>query len=652
MTAIIDLGKRFDPDLTKRRRGDAPGGDWRAWNAANPTHPKDARGRWTDNPIGQAIAQAFSNIRHHRATPEQQILHISDIRAELGDRFPRADVDAELRRLGMPAAAGGDPDVTLIPQSNRKVLTEAQRAGAVSMGNEEKHLLQMRHKDLPAPSRVREDRERMIRQLEDMGLEGSFKGWDPEDVAKARDAAKRLAAAAEGELKARKAAPKKPRATARVTGKPTPAVGSLKDEQGYRADAALIADRSERRHHLAQASRMYGATPQEAMDNTNTQAQTMAESMGVDLSGLSKDKRGRYNLAQMLDAMADATGPGKEGRPRATVPPTPLGKPAPQSSSPSGLERLMGGRWEKPAPAHRTPDQHVREVFAELKTPSNEWVGLADLREKLEARGLSREQQDAAFRDMLRHDADVRIIPVANSKALKPRDRQAALLLGGVNPVHAMSIDDANRQWQNKPPRPARAPETAAQKKPRATARLKGRERRDPAALAVLLEGRTPSDAADKLDELNLNLADLRDLATHLQIKGRSKMRKAELFGAIANRGGVPGRATPTPKPRLNSRTIREGIWDKGREEWASAVARTLEGMTSVPEGKAMLGSFSKAQLQELAAEVGIRGASSASKSKLIDEIVWMKIQGPMTLRRAMNEEPAAFPGIGGGGKA
>ena len=95
----------------------------------------------------------------------------------------------------------------------------------------------------------------------------------------------------------------------------------------------------------------------------------------------------------------------------------------------------------------------VRDAFAELKTSGNQWVGLADLREKLEARGITREQQDAAFMDMLRHDSDVRIIPVANSKALKPRDREAALSLGVDNQLHAMSISDENRQWQPKTPR-------------------------------------------------------------------------------------------------------------------------------------------------------------------------------------------------------
>lgn len=90
----------------------------------------------------------------------------------------------------------------------------------------------------------------------------------------------------------------------------------------------------------------------------------------------------------------------------------------------------------------------VREAFAELKAPGNEWVGLADIREKLESRGLNREQQDAAFRDMLSRDSDVRIIPVANTKALKPRDHLAAFELGG-SPVHAMSIREENRRSQS-----------------------------------------------------------------------------------------------------------------------------------------------------------------------------------------------------------
>lgn len=84
------------------------------------------------------------------------------------------------------------------------------------------------------------------------------------------------------------------------------------------------------------------------------------------------------------------------------------------------------------------PEQQIQRVYQQLAQKPGDWVGLADLRERLP--GLSRSQQDAALRDMLRYVPGVRIIPVANRKALKPRDWAAALDIGGeLN--HAFSID-------------------------------------------------------------------------------------------------------------------------------------------------------------------------------------------------------------------
>lgn len=94
-----------------------------------------------------------------------------------------------------------------------------------------------------------------------------------------------------------------------------------------------------------------------------------------------------------------------------------------------------------------------RDVLGSREPGLAEWVGLADLRERLA--GMSREEQDAALRRMLR-TADyndpgrVRIIPIANTKALKPRDREAALHYG-VEDLHAISFGDAS-------PRPAPKP--------------------------------------------------------------------------------------------------------------------------------------------------------------------------------------------------
>jgi hypothetical protein len=56
------------------------------------------------------------------------------IRGALGPAA-RAEVDAALIRLHRA------PDVRLVPETNQKVLTDAERAAAVSLGNQDRHLI-------------------------------------------------------------------------------------------------------------------------------------------------------------------------------------------------------------------------------------------------------------------------------------------------------------------------------------------------------------------------------------------------------------------------------------------------------------------------------------------------------------------------------
>ncbi|GGM80393.1 hypothetical protein ACFFX1_34000 [Dactylosporangium sucinum] len=82
------------------------------------------------------------------------------------------------------------------------------------------------------------------------------------------------------------------------------------------------------------------------------------------------------------------------------------------------------------------PVAMVRAAYASLVARPGEWVGLADLRDKLP--DLSRGEVDEALRGLLDEDG-VRIIPVANTKALKERDRAAAISIGGED-SHQLSI--------------------------------------------------------------------------------------------------------------------------------------------------------------------------------------------------------------------
>lgn len=102
--------------------------------------------------------------------------------------------------------------------------------------------------------------------------------------------------------------------------------------------------------------------------------------------------------------------------------------------------RLLDGRdLGQPGPqpaAGSDAEQRVRAAYAALAKGPGEWVGLADLRDRLS--DLDRADVDKALMALLEQDG-VRIIPIANTKALKPRDRAAAIRIGGED-CHALSI--------------------------------------------------------------------------------------------------------------------------------------------------------------------------------------------------------------------
>jgi hypothetical protein len=79
----------------------------------------------------------------------------------------------------------------------------------------------------------------------------------------------------------------------------------------------------------------------------------------------------------------------------------------------------------------------IRAAYRSLAKQPADWVGLADLRDRLG--DAPRVEVDAALR-RIAVKAGVRLIPVANLKSLTVRDREAALRLGGED-NHAIAIE-------------------------------------------------------------------------------------------------------------------------------------------------------------------------------------------------------------------
>lgn len=119
----------------------------------------------------------------------------------------------------------------------------------------------------------------------------------------------------------------------------------------------------------------------------------------------------------------------------------------------------------EPAPAATrdgatSDEEQIFSAYRELASKPNEWIGLADLRDRLT--GMDRADQDAALLALVRQPG-VRIIPVANTKALDTRDREAAIRVGHEN-AHTIAIADDAQPPTPAKPAPAKKTQPAAKK--------------------------------------------------------------------------------------------------------------------------------------------------------------------------------------------
>lgn len=166
---------------------------------------------------------------------------------------------------------------------------------------------------------------------------------------------------------------------------------------------------------------------------------------------------------------------------------------------------------------------------------SSDWASLADVRQHLGDRH-SRADVDAALTGLLDTEG-VRIIPIANTKALKPRDREAAVRLGGED-HHAIQI-------RGNVPRPvahpAPAPTVAAPSIPAAGVKRQRREFSDADAQAVHDRLNAATSLAQAREHLaGLTAQQLKKLAAHSGVSVRSKDTKPRLIDALVN--GIAGR--------------------------------------------------------------------------------------------------------------
>ncbi|MEU8001078.1 hypothetical protein AB0B66_07950 [Catellatospora sp. NPDC049111] len=104
-----------------------------------------------------------------------------------------------------------------------------------------------------------------------------------------------------------------------------------------------------------------------------------------------------------------------------------------------GLDRLQVSHaafFTHTAVVGESTESAVRSAYDKLARSPGAWVGLAELREQLA--DIERGNLDETLRAMVHMDG-VRIIPVADTKNLEPRDRVAALRIGAQD-AHLIAI--------------------------------------------------------------------------------------------------------------------------------------------------------------------------------------------------------------------
>lgn len=263
--------------------------------------------------------------------------------------------------------------------------------------------------------------------------------------------------------------------------------------------------------------------------------------------------------------------------------PSPAKKVAPKAPDLTGANGLSSD----PDVRAVQVENRIRAAYLKVLNGSpaglTEWVGFADLGEAL-GDEVSRDELQSVLKKMLRaadhnDDGRVRMIPVANTKALKPRDWAAAFQYGE-DRLDAISFGDPSPR-----PLPSPAKKTTPSKTPR------------PSSVADL-EGLDTEGRRDALD-----------LKTVVELKALLKARglpvsgtKRQLVDRLVDGGG--GASTPGPATGAVAKMTRGAA-----KVDVPAVAAALRGGGSEKEVVAVLArdpQLTSARLKELAAALGI----------------------------------------------
>jgi ribA/ribD-fused uncharacterized protein len=256
---------------------------------------------------------------------------------------------------------------------------------------------------------------------------------------------------------------------------------------------------------------------------------------------------------------------------------------------------------------HRTPG---------LDRGSSEWVGMADLRDEI-GPGVPREDVDAVLRRMTRGDAPAvrqdgfRLIPVANSKALTARDREAALRHSTGESLGAVAFADPSPRPLPTPTKVTRAPRAAKVPKP---------PTRTPAELehiAYAIDGATTQQEAEAL-LADVRSADVRRIGRTLGVTFPAGMNAEESKAHVLRSVSVFGNAGfqyegPASTPTVLTRTPAETV-----------VA--IKASTNRSEADAHLQGLTTSELRMVALHGNVtlpaRGDKATFRSTIVDILV------------------------------